>query len=110
MIGAGKLNQRVTIKELTDNTDAGGGAAETWTTFATVWANIKPLTGKTLYYAQQIESMVDSEIKIRYLSGITTNMRVTVDNRIFEINNILDYDGKKRELTLLAQEVRADEN
>lgn len=110
MIGAGKLNKRVMIQELTTSIDAGGGADESWTTYETVWANVKPITGKTLYYAQQIESTVDHEIRIRYLSGVKTDMRVTVDSRTFEIKNILDYDGRKQELTLLAQEVSADES
>ena len=44
-IAAGSLNSRVTIETPTMTQDAAGQAIPSWSTLATVWANIRHLNG-----------------------------------------------------------------
>lgn len=110
-ISAGELNQRITIQNLAELPDTGGGAGEDWVTFATVWANIAPLTGRERYVAQQIEGVASMRIKIRYRAGITNKMRAVKGSmpkpdKIYAIHTAYDPDGKRAELIMLADEVK----
>lgn len=42
----GELDQRVTLESSTMTQDGAGGAETTWSTYATVWAKVTPLTGR----------------------------------------------------------------
>jgi len=76
MIAAGRLDQRVTLQTATLTRDAVGGPVETWVDTATVWAEIKPLTGKQIAQAAQVSADVRKAVTIRYRTGITAAMRI----------------------------------
>lgn len=115
----GKLNKRIAIQQLTATNDDGGGNSEEWTTLATVYASIRPITGDRRFYAQHIEAVVDSEVKIRYRKGVNSTMRVVcppppaegdmpAGTKILNIRAAFDPDGKSVELVMLCQEELAD--
>ncbi len=76
MIPAGELDQRVTLQTATLTRDAVGGPVETWADTVTVWAKVKPLSGKQIAQAQQVSADVSKAVTIRYRTGITAAMRV----------------------------------
>ena len=102
---AGKLRHRVTIQQTTETRESTmGGVIDTWGTFATRYASVSPLTGREYFTAQQHASEVTHEVRLRYLSGVTTKMRVLHDGRTFDIESIANTDERDRETVLLCKE------
>lgn len=103
--GAGKYDRRVTIQQLVTTSDGTGGTTSSWQTFATVWAAIEPLTGGEYFVAQQTTSKVNNKISLRYLDGVKPAMRVLYGTRIYNIEAVMDSEGRRRERQLLCTEV-----
>lgn len=77
MIEAGRLRHRLQIQAPTETQDQNTGAVNvTWSTIATVWGAIEPLSARDLIAAQATDSEVDTRIVIRYRTGITSKMRM----------------------------------
>lgn len=98
------LDKRITIEDLSLVANDSGGQVETWSTFATVWASLKPKLVKEVNFAQRIEPRVDHEIVIRYRSGLTTKMRVKFGSRYFEIKAIVNEEERNEWIKILATE------
>lgn len=73
---AGRLTERVTLETATVTRDTVGGPVETWAVLDTVWAEVKPLTGKQIAQAQQVGAVLSKAVTIRWRSGITAALRV----------------------------------
>jgi len=107
MIRAGKLSQRITIEQVGEARDAIGGVGETWSTFATVWAEFVSQTGREFFAAKQINNALDCIIRIRYLPGITAKMRVRMGSRILNIvAPPIDVNEAHEEIKLMCEELR----
>lgn len=100
---AGRLRHRVTIQQPVVDTSWGG--TTTWEAFAPVWAAIEPLRGREFFAAQQMQSEATAKITIRYLAGVTANMRVVHESRIFELTGPpIDPEERHVELQLMVKE------
>src|SRR5262245_32080883 len=100
---AGLLRHTVKIEEAHEARDTMGGVIVTWKEYATVYAAIEPLTGREAIQAAQLQAQVDHRIRIRYLPGVVPKMRVTHDERAYDIQAVLDVEGRRRELHLMAK-------
>lgn len=72
----GKLDRRVTIQQATVSRGTVGGHAESWSTLAVVWANVRDLNGRETFNAQAAGSNVKRVVTIRHLATVTDDMRV----------------------------------
>lgn len=103
---AGRLRYLVTIEEATITQDTTGAPVETWTTFAEVWANIKPLKGRQLFAAKEFHSEITTQIYIRYLEGVLPQMRVVWGDHTYLIDYPpIDIDMRHKEMILLCREI-----
>ncbi len=103
---AGDLRHRITIQELTEVKDPlSGEVTNDWKDICTIWAEIRALRGREYFAAQQTIAESSHEITIRYRKGIKPTMRAVHDDRIFDIQAVLDKDGKMRYLSLVCKEV-----
>jgi len=102
----GKLRHRVALQSFSDTADSYGEAIATYTTYATVWGSIEPLSGKELLNAQQQQAEVTIRIKIRYLSTVTEKDRVLFGDDVYEITSAINKDKRNEFLELLCKEVR----
>ncbi len=103
-----RLRHTVTIQTRTDVRQPDGSYAPTWSTFATVRAAVEPLRGQEYLAAAQLQSTLNARIRIRYISGVTTKMRVLFDSRYFEIEGVIDPEMRHRELQLMCVERDAE--
>ena len=104
---AGRLNKRITIQQLTAGSpaqDTFGAPSESWETFAQVWAEIKPIQGREFWAQQQVQSEITHQVTIRYLSGVTSKMRVLYGSRVMSISNVINVDEKNAEMQLMCTE------
>lgn len=97
MIPAGLLDQRVTLQTATVTRDTVGGPVETWADTVTVWAQVKPLSGKQIAQAQQVSADISKAVTLRYRTGITAAMRIKFnDNTTAKIHWIEEYRREGR--------------
>ncbi|MCB0190645.1 MAG: phage head closure protein [Anaerolineae bacterium] len=108
---AGKLRHRVVIQQNTPTRDTDGAELESWSTVATVWAAVIPLSGREQFInaEDQTVALSSTRIEMRYRSGLTTRMRVTWSGHTYDIQRIVEVNTRQRELHLLCEEVNADE-
>jgi SPP1 family predicted phage head-tail adaptor len=102
----GELRKRVTVQAEQATTDNAGGYGLGWTDVATVWAEIKPVSGNKIYTAQHLEGHVTHEITMRWQSGtaITTDMRILYGARLFNIRAVENTGERNQFLEILAEE------
>ena len=102
---SGSLNRLIDIEDLTVTTDGMGASVESWSTYkGNVWAAIWPVSAKERIQAGKQELEITHRIRIRYISGITADMRIKYGSSYFEIASILDPGTENRMIDILATE------
>lgn len=75
MLAAGSLRQRVTIEARTQTPDGHDGYTESWASlYARVPAQVRPLAGRDLERARQIDPRVSHELTLRYWRDYRTDL------------------------------------
>ena len=101
----GKLRHRVKLQGLTENQDGYGQAVKSYTTYATVWASIEPLSGREIEHAKQITAETNYRITIRYNGNVKATDRVAFGDRTFEITAVVNPEERNEYLVLMCSEV-----
>jgi SPP1 family predicted phage head-tail adaptor len=102
---AAMLHHRITFESLTETSDTGGGFTTSWSSFATVWAEISSLqSGSEHVQAMQLTGRGDFIITLRYLEGVTAKMRVKFGTRLFNIRRILVPGERNMVMKLVVEE------
>lgn len=109
MIRAGQLRHRIDVQNRSVTLDSFGGQPLTWTTFATVWADVLPMSAREREASQAINVEVSHEITVRYRSDfadpkVMASRRIVYRGRYFNIQGIGNVDERNREMTIWAQE------
>lgn len=101
----GPMRQLVTIQARTVAQNSYGEAVQTWTTVATRWGNLEPLSGREVWQAQQVRPDVTHRVTLRYYDGLTPKHRVVIDGQTFGVVAVVNPDGRKRfhELTCVQE-------
>lgn len=100
----GKLRHRITLLKQVNKVNDYGASIQTWRTVATVWAEVRPLSGREYFSAQQVQSEVTTQIWLRYIDGIKPSMKVKFANREFEILSVLNTQERNVSLQLMCKE------
>lgn len=106
---SGSLNRRIQIQQRSTSQDTFGDQAQTWTTIATVWGEISPLSGRELMSAQSVQSEITHQITVRYQSifanpKAVTAYRAVYKGRYFNITSCENQDERNRIVILSATE------
>ena len=103
---SGMLRHRVTLqKKIVAVDDYGAAIGDApWEDVATVWASLEAMSGREFFASQQAQSEVTQRIRIRYRAGVTADMRVIHNGKVFNIVAPLQ-DNRGRELVLMCREV-----
>ena len=91
-LNAGEMWTRVTIQQATTTRNAVGESTLSWSTFATVWADVQPLSSRETERYAEVVGFMSHKVRIRYLDGLTSAMRVVYRNRVLEIGQITEHD------------------
>jgi SPP1 family predicted phage head-tail adaptor len=109
----GKLDKRIRLQNRSSTLDDYGQPVNTWSNLATVWANIKPLTGREKAQMQMVDSILTHRVTIRY--RVDFMPPTTVDayriayetpsgTRIFNITAAQDVDEARQHIQFDCQE------
>jgi SPP1 family predicted phage head-tail adaptor len=99
---SGQLRQyRITVQAPPEGQDNDGSPRTEWRTVCQPYAKKEDLSGRELFAAQAAQSEVTTRFRIRYRIGLSAKMRLLCDGVIYNIEAVLDRDGRKRELQLM---------
>lgn len=103
---AGTLRHHVELQRVSVTPDSHGDQVKTWTTLASAWASIEPLSGREFLQASQVMSDVTVRIKLRGRPDITLTPkdRVKYGTRLFDIRHVVDWGGRGVEWHLMCTE------
>lgn len=101
---AGRLNKRVTIKQVTQAKNAYHEMIDTWTTLATVWAEVSPLNGREVFEAQKVNAASTIKVTMRARSDITSAMQLVYSGVTYAIDYVPPYDSR-RDMEIIAHVV-----
>ena len=94
MIDAGSLRERVTVQQATESRNRLGESISEWSTFAQVWASVQGVSAREFLLAGQQQIELSHRVKMRYLTGLTSKMRLSWRGRTLEIISILEHDNR----------------
>lgn len=103
----GPLKKRVAIRSASAVQDEYHENTLTWSTDATVWASIEPLSGREMVSAQQQHAETTHRVRMRYQPNttVTAEKRLLFGTRVFDIVNVIHCREGKRMLEILCKEV-----
>jgi SPP1 family predicted phage head-tail adaptor len=108
---ASKLDTRIRIEHKVVARDQQYGTeAVTWTEFACVWAEVKdilPSRAERLADSIQIGRR-PARIRIRYLPGLSSNMRIIIDNRTHQIVSGPAILGRREAMEIMVEELSSE--
>lgn len=104
----GKLRHRITLLRQVNEVNDYGASTQTWKRVATVWADVRPLSGREYFSAQQVQSEVTTQIWLRHIEGIKPTMKVKFGKREFEILSVLNIQERDVSLQLMCKESVGD--
>jgi SPP1 family predicted phage head-tail adaptor len=105
VIHIGDLRRRVVLEREQRSADGGGGASVGWQVVATVWAAVKPLSGREKDRYQSLEASLSHRITLRYRAGVSPDMRLRMGARLFDIRAVFSPDERRQWLICLCREI-----
>ena len=103
---AARLKHRVSIEQRVRSADAAGGSDVSWSPVLTAWAELRSRSrgGDENAAGGKLEANITHEMTMRYRSGITNDMRVAYQGRVFNIRRLVNVDEAGVILELLLEE------
>ena len=91
----------IVIEKETKIPDGSGGYTTDWAAYKNINAHVQPISGKTFFQAQQIESKVNFKVFMEYDEEITSKMRVVHNENPLSIDTIIDQGGFNEVMVLM---------
>lgn len=108
---ASKLDTRIRIERKVVARDPQYGTEQIiWTEFACVWAEVKgilPSRAERLADSIQIGRR-PARIRIRYLAGLSADMRIIINNRTHQIISGPATIGRREAMEIMAQQLSSE--
>ncbi|WP_426117273.1 phage head closure protein [Pseudomonas sp. DSP3-2-2] len=101
---AGPLRHHCTVQHATQVPDGFGGYKEAWAELRKVWAEITMPTGHTAAVAQQLDSLVTAEIRVRPAAQLVAGVRIVHGGTTYLVDAAL-FDNERSMLRLLCSNV-----
>ncbi len=86
-----------------------GEPVDTWKPFKEgIWASKDPLLGNEYFNALTADTKVEVKVNMRYIPGITNEMRIQHGDEVYEILSVVNVRGLNRELLCYCKLVKDD--
>ena len=105
MIDPGRLRERVTIQQATENRNALGETVQSWATFAERWASVDGLSSREVLLQGQQRTEVSHRVRMRYVDGLAGTMRILWRGRVLEISSLLEHANRSEHELLCTERV-----
>ena len=98
---AGQLDRRITIQTFSETTDNFGQEVKSFSTLASVWANMVEKVGSEGEDGEMIAATKKVEFVIRYRTDVNEEMRISYNSNIYKIQAIQSADARKAFLKIV---------
>ena len=102
---AGTLRHRVAIQSLGASLDDYGDPSGSWSTDATVWAAVEPVSGTESVIGDELTGVVTHKVTTRYRASVTPANRLTYDSRTLSIVEVRNWQERGIKLEIMCREV-----
>lgn len=96
------MHERITIEQRTNAKDNTGSPIPTWTAFARVYADVRPLSGSERESFRLGKAEVTTQFRIRYKRGLLPTMRIDWRGKKYAISEVIDETARRAEMVVLA--------
>ena len=103
MIDPGKLRERVTVQIASGTTNTLGETVLAWSNSTAVWASVEGVSAREVLSFGQQETSITHKVRLRYLPGLTQQMRFAWRSRTLDIVSLLEH-GNRSEHEAICQE------
>lgn len=100
---ASRLNKRIDLQAFTATANGAGGFTTVWNTAATVWAEVKPAGGREIFAGDMVEDVESVIFTIRYMDGISPNMRISFNGNYYNIRSVINTGLKNIMLEIMGE-------
>ncbi len=97
---AGRLRHRVDLQQLSPTLNAMGEPSETWTTYATVSADVEPISGNERLAVQQAQADTTHRVTMRFRKGLAATHRILHRSRALNITSTRNVSERNRTLLI----------
>jgi SPP1 family predicted phage head-tail adaptor len=106
VLRAGTLRHRLILQSKNSTGDGMGGVTYSWTNDRTVYGAIWPLRGTERLTAQQLESSITCQVRVRYAADVSPDNRIQVGDttQYLDIVSVVNPEYRNRELILYCRE------
>jgi SPP1 family predicted phage head-tail adaptor len=99
-LDAGQFDRRVVILERVETQNSVGEVVISYVPFKTLWAHVRPTTGRELFTANQTLAESSLRVFIRYMENITEKHQIEHEGVRYGISHIVEY-GRRDGLELV---------
>ncbi|TCN25486.1 phage head closure protein [Mesobacillus foraminis] len=93
----------ITFEKQSKVPDGAGGNVLNWVTVKTVDAFVQPISGNTLYFAQQNQSKITHKVFMEYDETINSNLRIKYGRKVLTFHPPIDQGGLNEILVLMCE-------
>lgn len=105
MIDPGRLRERITIQNASETRNAMGETTQAWGTFAERWASVQGISSREFLLSGQQQTEITHRVRLRYVDGLTSTMRVLWRGRVLEIASLLEHNNRSEHEMLCTERV-----
>jgi SPP1 family predicted phage head-tail adaptor len=92
----GRLKHLLTIETREETDDGSGGVIVAWAPIGQAWARMEPLSGREVVSTDREGSQQRCRVTLRYRNDISPAHRFAFGSRHFDIETIVDPNGRRR--------------
>lgn len=104
-IDPGRLRERITVQQATETRNAIGETTQSWVTYAERWASVDGISAREFLTSGQQQTEITHRVRMRYLDGLNSTMRVLWRDRILEIASCLEHANRSEHELLCTERV-----
>lgn len=105
MIRSGELRERVTIQVSAESRNNLGETTLTWADFTTRWASVEGVSAREVLLNGQQDINLTHRVRMRYVDGLTQNMRLIWRGRTLEVISLLEHNNRSEHELICSESV-----
>lgn len=105
----GRNRCRGTIEQNTPTRSASGEALDSWSTYASLWGELVPVSGGETFRGRQVLAEANSVLTFDWIDAqaVTPRMRVVFGARTFDVLAVRNVEERNRKVELQLRERNA---
>lgn len=105
MIRPGDLKERVTIQSSVESRNALGETTLSWSDHSTRWASVEGVSAREFLMNGRQDINITHRVRMRYVAGLTQNMRLVWRGRVLEITSLLEHASRSEHELICSEKV-----